>query len=58
MEGETGTGTAYGSNVQFIRTFLWGKKNEEMSQGIKAYAKVQLSIKRYTKDIFVECGLA
>ena len=55
MEGEIGKGTAYGSNVQFIRTMSWEKQNEEMNQGTNVYAKLQLSIKRYANDIFVIC---
>jgi len=58
MEGEIRKGTAYGSNVQFIRTMSWEKQNEEMNQGTNVYAKLQLSIKRYANDIFVICGLA
>jgi len=57
MECEIGTGTAYGSNVQFIRTLFLKKQNEEMDQKAKSYAKLQLSNKRYTKENCVKCGL-
>jgi hypothetical protein len=58
MEGEIGTGTAYGSDVHFIRKFFWEKQNEEMNQETKIYAKLQLSNKRYTKENSVICGRA
>ena len=57
MEGEIGRGTAYGSNVQFIRTLFWEKQNEEMIQGTKIYDKLELIIKRYTKVCEVLTGL-
>jgi len=57
MDGETGTGTAYESNLHFIRTVFLEKQNEEMCQGTKIYAKLQLSSKIYTKEQRVKCGL-
>jgi hypothetical protein len=45
MEGEIETRTAYGSNVQFIRTLFWEKQNEEMNQETLALANLQLSTK-------------
>jgi hypothetical protein len=58
MEGETGTGTTYRSDIHFMRNFFLEKQNGEMSQETKFYAELQLSNKRYTKENCVIYGLA